>query len=462
MNVEPAFLKLLLEEPNKETALAQFSEIQEQHFSSTFKNIVKTIGLFYDQNGHIPNIQELSLFRNRDKKTLSAISSISLVDTEGVEIEQTLSILLDNYVQESTLALITELLDNISVMGRDEIQDHVTNMGVRLEDLVSSTEKVFSAKDYRPFVTKDGAAALRIQSGISQEWDQESGGYFVEDFILLGGKKGSGKSIVCANLIRAQHEQGNVSIYATIEMSYVEVMDRLMSAMSGIAFSKIKLKETSPDEDLVIAKTHASLFVGGIELFEAHRQDFDKFAFQEKLLKLEEKDEGRIIIIDDRNLSMATLDAKVSSYKSRYGDKLKLVVVDYINQLELYPGADMYSWINQIELSKGLKNQARKHQVCLVSPYQIDEGGNARFAKGLLDSPDVAQLIEVDDKESGTIVFATEKARSASDTGVHRVRIDWTTLRIDPRPVELEEIDGAMSVVDKGTKETHTDGGIFL
>jgi KaiC/GvpD/RAD55 family RecA-like ATPase len=458
VNVEPAFIKLLLDEQDKETALAIFSEVKEQHFSPTFRSIIKTIGQFYDKNGHIPNVQELTLFRNRDKKTLSALSSIALVDTKDVEIAQTLSILIDNYVQDSTLTLITELLDSISVMGRDEIQDTVTNMGVKLEDLVSSTEKIFSAKDYRPFVTKDIAAAIRLESGISHEWDKESGGYFLEDFILLGGKKGSGKSIVCANLIRAQHEQGNVSIYATIEMSHIEVMDRIMSAMSGVAFSKIKLKETSKEEDLKIAQAHASLFVGGLELLEAHKQDFDKFKFQDKLLNLPEIDEGRIIIIDDRNLSMATLDAKVSSYKARYGDMLKLVVVDYINQLELYPGADMYSWVNQIELSKALKNQARKHQVCLVSPYQIDEGGNARFSKGLLDSPDVAQLIKVDDKESGTIVFETEKARSASDTGVHRVGIDWTTLKIDPRAVALDDLSPAEGKEDS---ETISDGNII-
>jgi len=447
MNVEPAFLKLLLEEPDKEVALNMYSEVQEQHFSPAFQTVIKTIGNFYEINGHIPNIQELSLFRNRDKQTLSAISSISLIDVTGVDIEQAQAILLDNFVQDSTLDLITELLGNISVMGRDEIQDTVTNMGVRLEDLVSSTEKIFTAKDYRPFNSAENAASVRIESGISQEWDRESGGYFLEDFVLLGGKKGSGKSIVCANLICAQHKQGNPSIYATIEMSYKEVMNRIMSILSGVPFSKIKLNETSPHEDMVISETLASLFEGGLELLDNHRKNFDKFLFQDELLKLPEKDEGRIIIIDDRNLSAATVDAKVSSYKSRYGEKLKLVVVDYVNQLELYPGADMYSWINQIEISKFLKNQARKHNVCVVSPYQMDENGNARFSKGLLDSPDVAQLIKVDEKDSGTIVFETEKSRSASDKGVYRVSIDWNTLKIDPRPVVLDE-DGFASTVE--------------
>lgn len=327
-------------------------------------------------------------------------------------------------------------------MDRHEIQDSMARINTELEELIQSDEVIYSARDYRPFVPKDVAALSRISSGISEEWDIEAGGYFVGDFVLLGGKRGSGKSIVCANLIRAQHEQGNVSIYATIEMSYIEVMDRILSALSGVSHSKIKLKETNPEEDAIIAKTHSSLFVGGEELYEQHFNvtgTVDKFVFQEELLKLPEKEEGRIIIIDDRNLSINTLDAKISTYKSKYGDSLKLVTVDYVNQLILFPGADMYSWINQIELSKELKKQARKNNICLVSPYQIDDSGQARFAKGLLDSPDVAQLITVDSKESNTIVFETTKARSASDQGKHRVGINWDILRIDPRQVQLEE-----------------------
>lgn len=451
----------MLAEESKEKALEYFSELDPKYFTGTFKSLLKSITEFYDNKYFIPNLEELEVYRNRDMKTLSSLAAISLVDVKNLDLPQVISELENNFAQESALNLMEDMLQNISLMDKGEIQDTVSNMAVVLEDMISSTDTIFTAKDYRPFVPANAAAAVRLSSGISDEWDNEAGGYFIGDYILFGGKRGSGKSIVCCNLIRAQHDQGNVSIYATIEMSYTEVMDRIMAALSGVNFLKIKLKETNTSEDYLIAQAHAKLFEGGVELLAEHSKDgvvSDKFIFQDALLKLEEKDEGRIIIIDDRNLSISTLDAKVSSYKARYKDKLKLVVVDYINQLELYPGADMYSWTNQIELSKGLKNQARKHEIVLISPYQIDDAGQARFAKGLLDSPDVAHLIHVDDKESNTIVFETTKARSASDTGVHRVSINWDILRIDPAKAYLPEIDGT----EEGSKESISEGNVNL
>lgn len=444
MNVEPVAIKLLLQETDQDKALEYYAELDPRYFSSTFQNVIKHISDFYKKNDHIPNTRELEVFRARDRRTLSALASIELTNVEGLDLSQVISELENNFVQDTTLTLMEGILENIAVMDKDEIQDQVARMSVVLEDQISSTEKVFTARDYKPFVPKDISDISRISSGISDEWDNEAGGYFIEDFVLFGGKRGSGKSIVCANLIRAQHEQGNVSVYATIEMSYTEVMDRILSALSGVPHNKIKLRETNEDEDRLVALAHAKLFVGGEELFKEYFDSgsrVDKFKFQDELIKLPEKDEGRIIIIDDRNLSVSTLDAKLSSYKARYGDLLKLVVVDYVNQLELYPGADMYSWTNQIELSKALKNQARKQKVVLVSPYQMDDNGQARFAKGLLDSADVAHLIYVDDKESNTIVFETTKARSAADDGVHRVSIDWDILKIDPAKAYLPEVD---------------------
>jgi len=174
--------------------------------------------------------------------------------------------------------------------------------------------------------------------------------------------------------------------------------------------------------------------------------------FQDTLYKdYVEKDEGRIRIVDDKNLSTATIDTKIASTKARYGDKLALVAVDYVNQVVLPGNSDIYDWKTQIEVAKTLKNTARKHDICLVSPYQIDDTGIARFAKGLLDSPDVAQLIKVPDKESGHLVLETTKARSASDTGVYTMGINWECLTIDPRPVILEGLSSNEAQEGTGT-----------
>lgn len=177
----------------------------------------------------------------------------------------------------------------------------------------------------------------------------------------------------------------------------------------------------------------------GTEFFEAFIQEnpapnFIKFE-QELKKSCIEKDTGKIIIVDDRDLTLSSIDTKLASVKSRYGDKFTMAVVDYVNQVIKDGSKDMYDWKDQIAISKRLKNAARKYDVCMVSPYQIDASGKARFAAGILDACDVAQLIVVD---GDYLTFETTKARSTSDDGRHKVSINWKTLRIDPREVVID------------------------
>jgi hypothetical protein len=189
----------------------------------------------------------------------------------------------------------------------------------------------------------------------------------------------------------------------------------------------------------------SNLFEGGQEVFDKHFTNnaapTDVFLFQDELQRTcVEKDEGRIIILDDRNLSISTIDVQLSSYKARYGDKLTLCVVDYINQVIVDPKADPYDWKTLTLLGKMLQNLSRKNDVCLVSPYQIDDTGQTRFSKGILDAPDLAQLIQVIDD---VLVLETTKSRSTRDDGKYGIKINWDTLAIDPREVNLDELNGS-------------------
>jgi hypothetical protein len=141
-----------------------------------------------------------------------------------------------------------------------------------------------------------------------------------------------------------------------------------------------------------------------------------------------------MIIVDDRDLSLSSIDLHIGKAKSKFGDKLKVVVVDYINQIVL-EGTDQYDWKPQIEVSKKLKNLARKYEIVMVSPYQIDATGEARFAKGILDAADIALTMEAHDKETNAISFETTKIRGGKEMAF-TCPIDWDTLRISPQSVD--------------------------
>jgi replicative DNA helicase len=105
-------------------------------------------------------------------------------------------------------------------------------------------------------------------------------------------------------------------------------------------------------------------------------------------------------------------------------------VVDYVNQIKI-DGGSQFDWQPQVEVSKQLKNLARKYNIVMVSPYQIDDKNEARFGKGILDAADVALILEAHDKSLGAITLTTTKIRGASDIDITSP-INWETLKISP------------------------------
>ena len=52
---------------------------------------------------------------------------------------------------------------------------------------------------------------------------------------------------------------------------------------------------------------------------------------------------------------------------------------------------------------------AQEYDCTVISPYQIDASGEARFAKGILDAADAAFTLDTHDKEGDCITFNCTK-----------------------------------------------------
>jgi hypothetical protein len=87
-------------------------------------------------------------------------------------------------------------------------------------------------------------------------------------------------------------------------------------------------------------------------------------------------------------------------------------------------------------IADGLKSLSRKYDLTMVSPYQIDATGEARFAKGLLDSADRSfnffppAETETRDLES-KISIHTTKMRNGKHMSFD-VYMDWACVKINP------------------------------
>ena len=60
-------------------------------------------------------------------------------------------------------------------------------------------------------------------------------------------------------------------------------------------------------------------------------------------------------------------------------------------------------------MSKALKSMAQEYECTVVTPYQTDASGEARFAKGILDAADAAYALETYDQEDAAITFNCTK-----------------------------------------------------
>jgi hypothetical protein len=89
----------------------------------------------------------------------------------------------------------------------------------------------------------------------------------------------------------------------------------------------------------------------------------------------------------------------------------------------------------------------------MVSPYQIDKDGEARFAKGILDAADIALTMEAHDKETNAVSFETTKIRGGKEMAF-TCPIDWDTLRISPQSVDKPAAKESVKRVKKSQEET--------
>ena len=204
-----------------------------------------------------------------------------------------------------------------------------------------------------------------------------------------------------------------------------DIFNRTMSMLSGVNFTSIRNNTLNQIDYDKLAIVRKDMFLDTDDIYSDYLDNKDYIKFEKELITRKIlKPDNQMVIIDNQRLTLADIDLNIQKFKSQFKDKLKVVVVDYVNQIEI---DDVYNWQQQIILSKQLKVFARKYDVVMVSPYQIDASGEARFSKGLLDAPDIAMILNV---EKDHIKLISSKARSTSAFELASP-IDWNTLRMD-------------------------------
>jgi replicative DNA helicase len=434
MDISAIVLNKLLLERN----LDIWAKLKLAFLDSAYSTTYSSISRYYDKYGVIPSFEELELVI-REPLGHKTLASLKLIDEPDISGEVALDALLDQYTQNETIAALDKFVDKLPQYDTQEIKESLSNIVLKLDEKTLTTEGVYTMADIMLFKSADDLERDRTHLGLNNTFDATLSGVAVEELILIGGQRGAGKSITSSNIIANQYESGNSAVIFSIEMIAHEVHERNFAILADVPYMQLKQGTLGADDMMKIIKTRAGMFLDADDLVHEYSRHRDRFKFEAQLVREKElKPDNQLIIIDDRALSLTSIDLHLGKLKARFGEKLKVCVVDYLNQIVVEEGKSQFDWQPQIVVSKKLKELARKHKVVMVSPYQIDATGEARFAKGILDAADIALIMEPHDKGEGAVSFNTTKIRGGPPLNFTSA-INWDTLRISPIPIEKPE-----------------------
>jgi replicative DNA helicase len=422
-------MNLILHKVLANQNLEVWSRLKKEFFEPPYTEIYYLVNKFYQKFDKLPTFDELELV-TRDEKHANYVTALKELNVpEDLDIEIILQALINEYAQKEVLQQLNNYLETLVFKDVGEIVEDLSAISIDIEEKTEVSEQIVEMND---FMTIDTDTIFsRVYLGLNNDFDRLSLGMAPSEMIMFGGHRGSGKSVVCSNIVCNQYLQGNSSLYFSIEMNGRELYNRTLAILSDVYEKHIKAGNLTTLEMQAIAKVRADMTEdGSIDLLEKFNKDHDFEAFERNLIARPLKRDNRIITIDNSTLTLANIDATIHTYKTKLEDKLKVVVVDYINQITSH---DPYNWQVQIDLSKKLKALGRKYDIVMVTPFQTSEEGKTRFAKGILDSPNWAfNLSGVKEGETGgQIEFECKKARGDQEINFAS-EIHWPTLKIMP------------------------------
>jgi len=456
MDIGAVVLHKLLEEQS----LDGWSRLRSEFFDASFKSVYSAINKYYQDKNEIPSFEDLEI-KIRNSKLEKDIASLELLEVPDIDLDLAIDALIDQFAQNMALDMLDNYIEGITMMDTEEIKSGISEIALNLDEKTHTNETIATMDSINLFQEEDTTDYKCFPISINNTFDSKHGGIYREELILLGGKRGSGKSLVSANIVANQYLDGNTAIFFTIEMTALETFQRISSMLSGVSYSQIRKNALEKAELFALAKMRADMFDLGAEAYDKFLEHKDPIRLEAELIhdyKL--KEDNQIIIVDDRSLSLTSIDLQLQKAKAQFGDKFTLAVVDYVNQVETGIGKDLYDWQSQIFASKKLKEYARKYDIAIVSPYQIDDSGGTRFAKGLLDSPDLAFLIDAHSKEDEAITFTSTKVRSGSDIEFTS-KMNWDTLKLGPQDALKPEDKNEVKSNTISKKPTQEESDLF-
>ena len=426
MNLASILLKSIIANSDIDT----WAECQYHYFPSEYSEIWKVIDKYVQTHGILPSFDSINLSL-RDGLLRERFFSLEKAEDVDIEGKTLLEYLKNEYTQIEIMSQLEKYLeDTIAIESAAENIEALQNIVLSVEDKVDlkgASENMRKMELFEP----EEDLQRHIPLGLNGDYDRIQS-FAPSELILIGGRRGAGKSTTCANIAANVFANGNSVMYFTIEMTARSIMQRCCSVATGIPHTAIRNRNLSLGEWQLVAEWWATRFEDGERAYNSYlsHRDFTKFHKELTVKPLRQK---QLDIVYNPSLTLANirteLDKKMNKLEPR------VVIVDYINQVKrgiiTRNRMGQYDWTEQIEISKALKSYAQDYNVIMVSPYQIDATGEARFAKGILDAADAAFTLDTHDRADNIITFNCVKMRSSEEVSFTST-MDWVSLKIGP------------------------------
>ena len=211
MDIGATVLHMLMEEQS----LDGWSRVKKDFFEESYSSLYSSIHRFYQEYNRIPSFDQLDTV-TRDIKTQKDLAALRLLEVPEIELDLAIDALIDQYSQNESLNLLDRYIDKITVMDSLEVKESLSNIVMKLDEQTHTDEKVSSMGDLLIFQEQGIEEHSCLPLGINNDFDSRVGGAYREELILIGGKRGAGKSLVCANMVANQYDMGKTAIFFTI------------------------------------------------------------------------------------------------------------------------------------------------------------------------------------------------------------------------------------------------------
>lgn len=443
MNLASALIHQIITHQDIET----WGELRENYLPTEFKTLYRAISKHLDAYKELPSFDDLEL-SIREKHLQEKIYAIKALEVD-VEASHLLEYLKNEAAQVIALDEIEKYIENsIAMSTAEETVEHLQGIITVIENNVEIVKDEENLRTIDLFDSEEELANY-IPLGLNAEYDSVFK-FSPEDYVLVGGQKGSGKSLTCMNVANYVRDVlGRSAIYYTIEMSTRPILQRHAAQSLDINARDLRFKNLTPLEWDKVAKWWADRYAGGEEYLAEFQEHRDFNVLHSNLKKLPLSDKRQLDVVYDSELSLGRLKSDLDVKFSKTND-YGVIVVDYINQVKRDVRGwrqGQYDWTEQIEVSKALKSIAQTYKCLVFSAYQTDDTGMARFSKGILDSCDAAFSLQSWEHDDACMTFTCQKMRN-DELIDFTSEVNWSTLKIGPRsainPAEKKAIKQKM------------------